>query len=190
MFVCGGGLGEANTMMKPITKLIYDALRNRSRTNVRTLLNDALRVNNDPSVEEELLQMLSLLDTDKRSVMSALEQMGFRLADKKNRNNNQIMLSEANYKAFDKESEDDFLIFNYHLTHLFEDILNRYPNLSIPKLLQVADAMSGGKVDIKDYLAVLRLLPPNQLKEIFENSAFVVSEDNIVKEISSGAVRD
>ena len=164
MFVYGGELGETNTM-KPITKLIYDALRNRSRTNVRTLLNDALRVNNNLRVERELLRMLSLLDTDKQSVMSALEQMGFRQADKNNKGNNQIMLSEADYKVFDEESSEDFLMFNYHLRHLFEIILTDYPNLPIPKLLQVADAMSGGKVDIKEYLAVIRMLDRDKLKD-------------------------
>ena len=176
MLVCCGGLGETDTM-KPITRLIYNALRNKSRTNVRTLLNDALRANNNPRVERELLRMLSLLDTDKRSVMAALEKMGFRLADKKN----QIMLSESNYKAFDERSEDEFLMFNYNLRHLFEIILTDYPNLPIPKLLQVADAMSGGKVDIKEYLAVLRMLNQDKLKELFENSAFVVSEEGIVR---------
>ena len=167
--------------MNPIKQLIIKALRNRSRTNVRTLLNDALRANKDPRVEKELLRMLSLLDTDKYSVMSALEQMGFRQADKNNKGNNQIMLSEADYKAFDEESDDDFLIFNYNLRHLFNLILTDYPNLPIPKLLQVADAMSGGKVDVREYLAVLRMLNQDKLKELFENSAFVVSEEGIVR---------
>ena len=167
--------------MNPIKQLIINALRNRSRTNVRTLLNDALRANNDPRVEKELLRMLSLLDTDKRSVMSALEQMGFRLADAKNKSNDQIMLREADYKVFDEESSEDFLMFNYNLRHLFAIILTEYPNLPIPKLLQVADAMSGGKVDIKEYLAVLRMLDQDKLKELFENSAFVISEDGIVR---------
>ena len=180
MFVCCSRLGEANTM-KPITRLIYNALRNKSRTNVRTLLNDALRANTNPQVERELLRMLSLLDTDKRSVLAALEKMGFRLADAKNKSNNQIMLSEADYKAFDERSDDEFLMFNYNLRHLFEIILTDYPNLTIPKLIEVANAMSGGKVDIKDYLAVLRMLPPNQLKELFENSAFVVSDEGLVR---------
>ena len=133
--------------MNPIKQLIINALRNRSRTNVRTLLNDALRANTNPRVEKELLRMLS----------------------------------EADYKVFDEESSEDFLMFNYNLRHLFAIILTEYPNLPIPKLLQVADAMSGGKVDIKDYLAVLRMLDQDKLKELFENSAFVVSEEGIVK---------
>ena len=133
--------------MNPIKQLIINALRNRSRTNVRTLLNDALRANNDPRVEKELLRMLS----------------------------------EADYKVFDEESSEDFLMFNYNLRHLFAIILTEYPNLPIPKLLQVADAMSGGKVDIKDYLAVLRMLDQDKLKELFENSAFVVSDEGLVR---------
>ena len=95
-----------------------------------------------------------------------------------------VRVNNKTLGALQREAETSAMTKGETLRRILE---NRYgtllnnPKLSRNKLIEVADRMSGGTVDVRDYLAVLRLLDKETLTEIFTNSTFLVDENGIVR---------